>query len=193
MKPLAATGRNRTWSPLQDKAGEMPWTMPGWVGWLRKWKEMCSLLKPPNLEDAFHPVKLLFSWDLLVPEMKIKTCRLIDTLWLLSMRPRHEIIKNNSSWHYPNNSVGLSDCNPVWPFVITSTAIVRLQFHDLWGANSPPNKGKTRARVLCTSLGEQSGVVMPKFSLSWGSPKITTFLGRACHRVWLRTFHTPLD
>lgn len=59
------------------------------------------------------PVILLFSWDLLVLELKIKTYRLIDTLWLLSMRPRHEVIKNNSSCHYPNNSVGLSDCNPV--------------------------------------------------------------------------------
>lgn len=139
------------------------------------------------------PVILLFSRDLLVLELKIKTYRLIDTLWLLSMRPRHEVIKNNSSCHYPNNSVGLSDCNPVWPSVIPSTAIVRLQFHDLWGANSPPNKSKTRARVLCASLGERSGVAMPKFSLSWGSPKITTFLGRACHRVWLRTFYTPLE
>lgn len=74
---------------------------------------MCSLVKPPNLEDAFRPVILLFSQDLLVPELKIKACRLIDTLWLLSKRPRLEVIKNNSSCHYPNNSVGLSDCNPV--------------------------------------------------------------------------------
>lgn len=193
MKPLAAPGRSRTWSPPQDKAEEMPWTMPGWVGWLRKWKELCSLLKHPNLKDAFPPVVALFSRDLLVPELKIKACRLIDTLWLLSMRLRHEVIKNNSSCHYPNNSVGLSDCNPIWPFVIPSAAIVRLQFHHLWRANSPPNKGQTRARALWTSLGEQGGVAMPKFSLSWGSPKITALLGRACHRGWLRTFLIHLE
>lgn len=58
-------------------------------------------------------VILLFSQDLLVPELKIKACRLVDTPWLLSMRLRREVIKNNSSCHYPNNSVGLSDCNPV--------------------------------------------------------------------------------
>jgi len=52
----------------------------------------------------------------------------MDTIWLLSMRLEREVIKNNSSCHYSNNSVGLSDCNATGPFVILSAAIIRLQF-----------------------------------------------------------------
>lgn len=123
---------------------------------------MYSLLKPPNLEDIFHPATSLLSQDLLDPELKIKACRLIDTIWLVSMRLGHEVIKNNSSCHYPNNSVGLSDCNPIWPFVIRSAAITRLRFRDLWRANSPPNKHpgphahlwKSRVWWLCPVVSE---------------------------------------
>lgn len=105
------------------------------------------------MEDIFHPVTSLFSQELPDPELKIKACRLMDTIWLLSMRLGREVIKNNSSCHYPNNSVGLSDCNPIWPFVILRAAITRLQFRDLWRANSPPNKGQTRARASYTVSG----------------------------------------
>lgn len=68
---------------------------------------MCSLLKTPNLKDFFCLVTYLFSQDLLHPELKMKTCRLIDIIWLLSMKLGHEVVRNNSSCHYPNNSVGL--------------------------------------------------------------------------------------
>lgn len=83
---------------------------------------------PYSKPQVFHPVTSLFSQDLLDPELKIKARRLIDTIWLLSMRLGREVIKNNSSCHYPNNSAGLSDCNPIWPFVILSAAITVLRF-----------------------------------------------------------------
>lgn len=125
---------------------------------------MCSLLKPPNLEDVFC-VSSLFSQDLLDPELNIKACRLIDSIWLLSMRLGCEVIKNNSSCHYPNSSVGLRDCDPMWPFVVLSAAITRLKFHDFWKASSPPDKGQTRVGASCASLGEQGVVAMPKSPL----------------------------
>lgn len=127
---------------------------------------MCSLLKPPNLEDFFHLVTSLFSQDLLDPELKIKTCGLIDIICLLPMKLGCEVIKNNSSCHYPNNSVGLTDGNLIWPSVIPSAAITRLQFCELWSANTPPNKGHTRVRASCTSLGEQGAVAVPRSPLS---------------------------
>lgn len=110
--------------------------------------------------------------------MKIKAFGLVDTIWLLSARLGCEVIKNNSFCHYPNNSVGLSDCNPTWPFVILSATITRLHFHDLWRANSPPNKGQNTARALCTSWGEQGAVAMPG-SISGG----------LCHWSHLNNFH----
>lgn len=86
----------------------------------------------------------LFSWDLWDPEMRIKACSLIGTIWLLSARLGYEVVKNSSFNHYPNNSVGLNDCNPIWPFAILSATITRLQFHGLWRTNSPSNKDQNK-------------------------------------------------
>lgn len=88
--------------------------------------------------------------------MRIKAFRLIGTIWLLSVRLGYEVVKNNSFYHYPNNSVGLNDCNPIWPFAILSATITRLKFHDLWRANSPPNKDQNKTLSTLVAITKSS-------------------------------------